>query len=40
LVSGAVYLWLSRSFDPAREALATRESDRIPGGVEANRFAG
>jgi NCS1 family nucleobase:cation symporter-1 len=28
-VSGAVYLWLSRSFDPAREARAIRESDRM-----------
>ncbi len=29
VVSGAVYLGLSRSFDPAREARAIRESDRL-----------
>jgi len=29
LVSGALYLWLSRSFDPAREAQAIRASARL-----------
>jgi nucleobase:cation symporter-1, NCS1 family len=29
LVSGGVYLWLSRSFDPAREALAVNQSERV-----------
>ena len=29
LVSGAVYLWLSRSFDPAREARAISASERL-----------
>jgi NCS1 family nucleobase:cation symporter-1 len=29
LVSGALYLWLSRSFDPAREAQAIRDSARL-----------
>jgi purine-cytosine permease-like protein len=29
VVAGAVYLWLSRSFDPAREAGAIRASDRL-----------
>jgi NCS1 family nucleobase:cation symporter-1 len=28
-VSGGVYLWLSRSFDAAREAPAIRDSERI-----------
>jgi nucleobase:cation symporter-1, NCS1 family len=29
LVSGAVYLWLSRSFNPASEARAIRDSERL-----------
>jgi purine-cytosine permease-like protein len=32
-VSGGVYLWLSRSFDPATEAGAIRESERVLGAV-------
>jgi nucleobase:cation symporter-1, NCS1 family len=36
LVSGAVYGWLSRSLDPAREVLATRESAAVLEGIAAN----
>jgi nucleobase:cation symporter-1, NCS1 family len=35
IVSGAVYLWLSRSFDAAREAPAIVESERLLGLVHA-----
>jgi cytosine/uracil/thiamine/allantoin permease len=29
IVSGALYLWLSRSFDPASEAQAISDSERM-----------
>jgi purine-cytosine permease-like protein len=35
-VSGGLYLWFSRSFDPAREAAAIRESERILASMPVN----